>query len=496
MTPLPRLRAKCGSRLAWALNKPLYSKGIRGQEEVLSFREEPIRGGRIQIGSRIGRMEKYDLVVCGGGVIGLSIAFEAAVRGWKVAVLEAGEFGKESSWAGAGILPAGAAISAHDPIEQLRGLAHRLHPVWSEKLREISGIDNEFRECGGLYVAPTPAERATLLANRMWWEEHGIRVEQWSQAKVLEQLPGFQGLIAKSPKCDFWFVKDDCRLRNPRHLQALIISCERLGVHLRTHCRVEGWSTSNHRITAARYRASILGAEKSNADAASQRVALSGGGALSDRDVQTRSEIVSGGAGQRDDYHEIQYQEIQGDRFCVAAGAWTADLLEPLQISTGVLPVRGQMVLYRCETPPFPMVIHEGNRYLVPRDDGLVLAGSCEEEVGFNATTTPEMIDQLRRWAEGIWPNLARSPVEKTWAGLRPGSFDTFPYMGTLHPFENAYIASGHFRHGLHWSTATATLMMEWMKGETTSIDISPFCVQRGQSQGRTNWTATSGNRY
>lgn len=429
-------------------------------------------------------MEKYDLVVCGGGVIGLSISFEAALRGWKVAILDAGEFGQESSWAGAGILPAGASIPAHDPIEQLRSLAHRLHPVWSEKLREVSGIDNEFRECGGLYVAPTPAERATLLANRMWWEDHGILVENWTQAKVLEQLPGFQGLMATSPKCDFWFVKGDCRVRNPRHVKALIIGCERLGVNMLAHCRVEGWATRNNRITAAKYSAGQYSSGQYSAGA------LSHGVASNDGAIPLRSEIDSGGFRHRSDY-----QEIWGDRFCVAAGAWTANLLEPLQIATGVLPVRGQMVLYRCEKPPFPMVIHEGNRYLVPRDDGLVLAGSCEEEVGFDATTTPEMISQLRNWAEGIWPSLAQTPIERTWAGLRPGSFDSFPYMGTLHPFENAYIASGHFRHGLHWSTATATLMMEWMKGEKTTIDISPFCVRRGQSQGRTNWTTTSGNR-
>lgn len=424
-------------------------------------------------------MEKYDLVVCGGGVIGLSIAFEAAVRGWKVAILDAQEFGKGSSWAGAGILPAGASIPAHDPIEQLRSLAHRLHPLWSEKLREVSGIENEFRECGGLYVAPTPAERATLLANRMWWEEHGIDVEHWPQTQVLKQLPGFQDLIAKSPKCDFWFVKGDCRIRNPRHLQALVVGCARLGVNMRSYCRVQGWTTINNRITAAKYR---------HGDG-SGRTALQGF-ASSDGNMQPQSENILGGSQSRNDY-----QEIHGDRFCVAAGAWTASLLEPLQIPTGVLPVRGQMVLYRCGQPPFPMVIHEGNRYLVPRDDGLVLAGSCEEEVGFDATTTPEMIHQLRNWAEGIWPKLAQTPIERTWAGLRPGSFDSFPYMGTLHPFENAYIASGHFRHGLHWSTATATLMIQWMKGETTSIDISPFCVQRGQSQGRSHRVTTSGNR-
>jgi glycine oxidase len=143
------------------------------------------------------------------------------------------------------------------------------------------------------------------------------------------------------------------------------------------------------------------------------------------------------------------------------------------------------MVLYRCPTQPFSMILHEGQRYLVPRDDGHVLAGSCEEEVGFDATTTPEMIDDLKAWGEGIWPDLANAPVASQWAGLRPGSFDSFPYLGILPPFENAYIASGHFRHGLHWSTATAVLLYEAMSGQSTSIDLEPFRLQRGHALGK-----------
>jgi glycine oxidase len=117
------------------------------------------------------------------------------------------------------------------------------------------------------------------------------------------------------------------------------------------------------------------------------------------------------------------------------------------------------------------------------------LAGSCEEEVGFDSTTTDSMIAQLRGWAEQIVPELSAMPIASTWAGLRPGSFDSFPYLGTLHPWENAYVAAGHFRHGLHWSTATAELMLQHMRGEPTSIDLAPFRVQRGQAMQTTRQT-------
>jgi len=57
--------------------------------------------------------------------------------------------------------------------------------------------------------------------------------------------------------------------------------------------------------------------------------------------------------------------------------------------------------------------------------------------------------------------------------------------MGTLHPYKNAFIAAGHFRHGLHWSTATGMLMFQWMSDQKTDIDLKPFCVQRGQTGGQ-----------
>jgi glycine oxidase len=384
----------------------------------------------------------YDLVVCGGGVIGLSIAFELASYGWRVAVVEASELGKGASWAGAGILPAGAPLLPSDPLEQLRSMSHRLHGQWALRLYERTGIDTEYRRCGGLYIATTAGERATLAANRVWWSELGIACESWSHGEALRKVPGLARLIASDPAVEFWYVPDDCRLRNPRHLAALIAACRSLSVDFYEHTRVVDFDLSKNRIENAHIES-----------------------------MQERE-----GPGR---------QDIRGDRYCIAGGAWSVHLLSTLGFSTGILPVRGQMVLYRCSVPPFTMILNEGHRYLVPRDDGHVLAGSCEEEVGFRCETTPSMISELKTWAEGIWPDLANSPIASQWAGLRPGSFDSFPYLGALSPLQNAYIACGHFRHGLHWSTATAVLMRELMTGEPTSMDLAPFRWQRGHALGQ-----------
>lgn len=392
-------------------------------------------------------MRRYDLIVAGGGVIGLSIALEAASRGWHVLVIETGRVGRGSSWAGAGILPAGAQAPALDPLEQLRSLSDRLHEEWAARLRAMTGIDTEYRRCGGLHIAISAAERATLAANRIWWREHGIAFERWTVNQIEAASPSLAQLAAAHPGAEYWYVPGEGRLRNPRHLAALAAACRRLGVEIMEQWSVSGWESSGRRIEAVRVENGL------------------------------RNDTASQGDGP-------QVRTIPCERVCIASGAWAGPLLNELGIPTGILPVRGQMVLYRCPKKPFDLVIEEGHRYLVPRDDGRLLAGSCEEEVGFDASTTQEQIEAIRNWAEERMPMLQSMPVETTWAGLRPGSFDTYPYLGSLPPWENATIAAGHFRHGLHWSTGTAKLMVQWMAGEPTSIDLAPFSVQRGRTAG------------
>jgi glycine oxidase len=137
------------------------------------------------------------------------------------------------------------------------------------------------------------------------------------------------------------------------------------------------------------------------------------------------------------------------------------------------------MVLFRASERPIRHIVNEGSRYLVPRDDGHVLAGSTEEEVGFDKSNTDEAIAELVAFARGLAPALADAGIERTWAGLRPGSFDGLPYLGPLPGYRNAYIAAGHFRSGLYMSTATALVMTQLLVGEQPAIDLAPFGVTR-----------------
>ena len=102
--------------------------------------------------------DNYDVLIVGGGVIGLSLAWELSQQGAKVCVVDRGQLGLEASWAGAGMIPPGPARSGSNwdeatPFEQLAGLSQQLHQEWYERLLELTGIDNEYRTDGAIHLA-------------------------------------------------------------------------------------------------------------------------------------------------------------------------------------------------------------------------------------------------------------------------------------------------------------------------------------------------------
>lgn len=372
----------------------------------------------------------FDLVVCGGGAIGLSIAWEAAGRGLKVGVFEKRQLGSGASWAGAGILPPGATKAVFDPLERLRSESHAMFPGWCERLSSESGIDVGFHRSGGVYLARSAAEHATLAANEAWWDEHGIRYQRLSRSELIQLVPDLALADGAAGPSQAWYLPDECQVRNPRYLKALAQAAKQLGV---TIFEDEGFEAL---------------------------------------ESATLEECVI--ATNRDRY--------RASRVCFAAGAWTPLLAGAMKVETEVFPVRGQMVLFKLDQRRFSSIINEGHRYLVPRDDGYVLAGSCEEEVGYDDRTTPAMIEQLSAWACDLTPVLKTARIERTWAGLRPGSLDGFPYLGELPQLPGCYVAAGHYRHGLHFSPITAVSMVDLMTNQAPPIDLTPFRVLRGKT--------------
>lgn len=376
-----------------------------------------------------------EIIVLGGGAIGLAVALELASRGAEVTLLERGAIGQGTSWAAAGILPAAQADQVRsggqrDPLDALRAHSHALYPQWTERITEQSGIDVGFRRCGGLYLASTAGEAAALIAGLDYWHSDGIAAQRLAPAELAQQEPVLAAW-AHSPRfrAAVW-IEDERQVRPPDLLRGLAAAGAAAGVRIHEHVDVQ------------------------LARRGEQAVLRLGDEALAQSWSQQPTIVLCG-------------------------GVWAGQAAAEFGLGMSVVPIRGQMLLYRLDTPRFRAIINEGHRYLVPRDDGHLLVGSCEEEVGFTPGTTPEMLASLAQWAGGVVPELQSLRPVKTWSGLRPGTFDGFPIIGRVPEVDNLLVASGHYRSGIHLAPATAEVIADLIQHQTPGVDPAAFAVGR-----------------
>ena len=154
---------------------------------------------------------------------------------------------------------------------------------------------------------------------------------------------------------------------------------------------------------------------------------------------------------------------LKADAYVVTSGAWSFDLLKETSVKLNIKPMRGQILLYDATNLPAidkpNSIIYQDGFYLVPRRDGLILAGSTLEDVGFNIDTTETMRQQLIIKAENISPSLKHALVIKHWSGLRPGTPDNLPTIAAHPTIKNLFLNTGHFRYGLTMAPASAELV-------------------------------------
>lgn len=363
-----------------------------------------------------------DVAIIGGGVIGLSLAYELAGRGVQVTLMERGELGREASWAGAGILNPGNPKRANDTFSQLRAHGVCLYRTWSERLREETGIDNGYRKCGGLELATDRDGAALLRAAARQWDEEDIRAVKMEHELLTDLEPAIAGAVRLA-----YYLPDMAQIRNPRHLTALVAACAERGVELRSGVPVSGFEAHRGRVKAVR--------------------------------------TIQG--------------PVTAEAFVVASGAWSAALLAEAGVAVTVKPIRGQIVLLETSQLPFRRIIMHGKRYMVPRPDGKILIGSTEEDVGFNKSTTAGAVEELLAFACRLVPELRRAAVERAWAGLRPGNPDGLPYLGVAPGYKNLYVAAGHFRSGLQMAPATAVVLAQTMLGEAPLVPLDDCRLDR-----------------
>lgn len=366
------------------------------------------------------------VLVLGGGVIGLAIAWESLRRGLQVTVIERGDLEGQASPAGAGILVPGNAGHSSHPLDRMAGRSTVLHCQWNRELLEETGLDSGLIPCGGVYLALADGEAAALGGQASLWQEEQVESFRLTPEELGQRLGE-----CFSPVCrvlDARFVPGEMQVDNIRLLNAL-----QAAIRLRGgEARVLSGSGENSPFQLIRDRGRkerILG--------------LSWSGSF-----------------------------FPCDWIVLAAGAWSGQLAPLFGWQLRTTPIRGQMVLFRLPNRPFVPVVNLGSRYLVPRADGDVLAGSTMEEAGFDPRTTHAAIDELQAFAASLFPVLGRSKVVRTWAGLRPATFDGLPRIGWIPGCDNALVATGHLRSGLQLSTATAQMVNDLIEGKPVDAEL------------------------
>lgn len=375
-----------------------------------------VRTRRDEILILIQQSSMSDVVIVGGGVVGLTIAWELAGRGLSVRVLDQSAPGREASWAGAGILPPAHPGDRSHPLARLTALSNSLWPRMTEELRDATGIDNGFRRCGGLEFGTggPHALRQEIDA----WTEAGVAVARLSTSELHLHEPALAADIAAGYR-----LAELCQVRNPRHLKALIAACEKRGVDLRSDEKVTDWDRQDGRAKGVRTERGVHAA----------------------------------------------------DWFVLAAGAWSSPLASAIGMQIDVVPVRGQIVLLDAPEIRLTHVLECGPRYVVPREDGHLLIGSTEENAGFIKDNTPEAIVGLIEFGAGLLPAIRQARIEKTWSGLRPQARRGRPWIGPARALPNVVLATGHFRAGLHLSPATARLVAQHICGAEPELSLDAF---------------------
>ncbi len=363
-----------------------------------------------------------DALVVGGGVIGCAVAAELAARGFEVVVVERGEPGCEASGAAAGMLTPQADALEPSPFFDLALEGRELYPEWSRVLREETGIDVGYRRTGYLRCRtngePAGPEASAAAA---WQRARGLRVEP----AVGAALPGAVADRLAPGISPALFFPDEAVV-DPRKLtRAAWLSAERRGV--RVLCGVEV-----------------------------RRLRLERGAC---RGVETDA------------------GPVEARRVVVAAGAWSGALGEGLPVPVPVEPVRGQIVEVRMAGRPLETVVSSEEVYLVPRPDGNVLLGSTMERVGFHKEVTAGAVARLLEGAERLLPEIGSARFVNAWAGLRPGTPDGSPLLGSS-SIEGLVFATGHYRNGILLAPSTARRIADLLTGGSPE-PLSPFSIER-----------------
>lgn len=369
-------------------------------------------------------MGSYDVAIVGCGIIGASIAFELAQEKLRVVALDRQEPGLEASWAAAGMLSPGPHSSADDLLVPFAKRSLELYPAFVAAIEAASKQKIEYSQRGTLELffgphAESNRDRVIHVHNHSDLEAEPISL------LAARKLEPSLGQAAKAAA----LLANEATVEPRSLMGALLSGAKNRGAEIRAGCSVKSFLFEGERCVGV--------------DIGSEKIAA---------------------------------------RFVVlAAGCYAGQISissKGLRAPVPTRPVRGQMVALRCEGVNLSHVLRSEKGYLVPRRDGRIVAGSTLEDAGFEKRVTQDGISKILDAACELVPALSAAKTLETWAGLRPGTPDDLPILGST-AFEGLLAATGHYRNGILLAPATARVIKEQILTGRSDPSISRFSPQR-----------------
>lgn len=358
----------------------------------------------------------HDVIIIGGGTMGLAIAIELAFAGVRATILSR-HFQEAALHAAAGMLAPQAEALPAGPLLDLCRQSRDRYPDWTAKLEQLTGLETDYWPCGIL----APVLQPSLASGVSHFNLENLDADScWLDRPTLDsQQPGFSPEVMGA-----WWFPQDGQVDNRALAQVLRAAATALGIQVIEGIDVQGWQTDNGRIQ-----------------------------------------------------HLLTNQgTLTGDRYVLATGAWSQTLLPiPVTPRKGQM-----LALQTPGDRPLPLqqVIYGDQIYLVPRRSGTIIVGATSETVGFTPGNTVAAIHTLLGKALALYPGLAEFEIMDTWWGYRPATPDEGPILGES-PWQNLSLATGHYRNGILLAPITAHLITQLLLNDDRHPLLEAFSYRR-----------------
>ncbi|GAE93670.1 glycine oxidase ThiO [Gracilibacillus boraciitolerans JCM 21714] len=364
---------------------------------------------------------QFDQIIVGGGIIGVSIAYQLSKRGYQVLLLEAKEIGAEASSAAAGMLGVQVEFKEDSPMFQFAKESRSLYPKLAIDLYSESGIDIQFEEKGAFKLIYREEEKDQLKAIQVFQHQNGVEAHIVSPQEMGEKE------IAK----DFYQALEcpnEGQVSAPHLTKAFAKAAEHYGAKIIEQTEVQQLVIMNNKV---------MGVKTSN-------------------------------------------QCFNAEQVIIACG-FRCSAFEKYLPSLKVIPVKGECISVITEKPLIQSTIFTESCYLVPKQGNrIIIGGATSKPYQSDKQVNVESILYLLNSAKKVLPNISEASIEKIWAGVRPLSGDGYPYLGESSAISGLFIATGHYRNGILLAPNTSIFMADLIEGKTVEPNyVEAFSLSR-----------------